>query len=307
MVWRRRKCGCGRWHKPRRTAAHAARSRCPCCTIQMLSFAACVIDPWQAPADAVMPDWCFTMLKSNPLPPALRKHPSDQIGTCSAEPEYYAFMLVAGDSGQPIFHLESMWVGWHDFGRRIEIRRSRLVRASFAEGWRHVGLPYRFIRNKEDWVEYLLVGGGALVERELAERIIPYYLKDHIAYPHGARSFSDPDLLEPGALNRAPSAKLRMAVLTRDKRRCRICGRRPEDHLDLELHVHHIRPWRVGGLTNDFNLITLCQTCHKGLDPHFDPTLFDYIETGERSFLNRLRRAVDNYRGGSAGPHNARS
>lgn len=246
------------------------------------------------------------MLNSEPSPIALRKQLSGRSEDHSAEPEYYAFMLVMGESGQLTFHLETMWVGWHDVERRIEIRRSRLVRASFAEGWERAGLPYRFIRSKDEWVEYLLAGGGALVERDLAERITPYYLKDHIAYPYGARGFSDRALLEPGAFNKAPSPKLRMAVLMRDKRRCRICGRRPEDHLDLELHVHHVRPRRLGGLTNDVNLITLCQTCHKGLDPHFDETLFDYLETGERSFFNRLRRGLDSYRGGSVGPHSAR-
>jgi hypothetical protein len=46
----------------------------------------------------------------------------------------------------------------------------------------------------------------------------------------------------------------------------------------VELHVHHIRPWAKGGLTEEDNLITLCKTCHDGLDPHHDPSLFDLID-----------------------------
>ena len=67
-----------------------------------------------------------------------------------------------------------------------------------------------------------------------------------------------------------------MKVLKRDGKRCRICGRNPDGHIDLELHVHHIRPWSEGGVTTEENLITLCNSCHDGLEPHFDPSLFAY-------------------------------
>ncbi|WP_090804132.1 HNH endonuclease [Asanoa ishikariensis] len=62
-----------------------------------------------------------------------------------------------------------------------------------------------------------------------------------------------------------------MEVLTRDGFRCRACGRSPNDHVDLELHVHHIRPWGMGGLTHPLNLITLCNTCHRGLPARNGP------------------------------------
>ncbi|MBH8562687.1 HNH endonuclease [Nostoc sp. CENA67] len=75
-----------------------------------------------------------------------------------------------------------------------------------------------------------------------------------------------------------------MQVIQRDGSRCRICGRRPADYVDVELHVHHIRPWGMGGLTQDENLITLCHTCHKGLDPHYNPSLFALISSSKRTF-----------------------
>ncbi|WP_241848160.1 HNH endonuclease [Streptomyces sp. CB03578] len=72
---------------------------------------------------------------------------------------------------------------------------------------------------------------------------------------------------------RAPTRKLRMQVLKRDGFRCVVCGRRASDHTDVELHLHHLVPWRMAGPTAEENLVTLCGTCHKGLDPDLEPAL----------------------------------
>ncbi|WP_375167086.1 MULTISPECIES: HNH endonuclease [unclassified Bradyrhizobium] len=89
-----------------------------------------------------------------------------------------------------------------------------------------------------------------------------------------------------------------MQVLTRDRRRCRICGRRPDDCEDVVLHVHHIRPWEKGGVTDLRNLITLCHTCHGGLEPHHDPSLFQYLTPDDpvAAQLASFRKGVANYR-----------
>jgi hypothetical protein len=44
------------------------------------------------------------------------------------------------------------------------------------------------------------------------------------------------------------------------------------------LHVHHIKPWGEGGLTEEENLITLCHTCHIGLEPHYEEKLYSLID-----------------------------
>lgn len=46
---------------------------------------------------------------------------------------------------------------------------------------------------------------------------------------------------------RTPTRKLRMQVLKRDGFRCVVCGRRASDHTDIELHLHHLVPWRMAG------------------------------------------------------------
>ena len=59
------------------------------------------------------------------------------------------------------------------------------------------------------------------------------------------------------------------AALARDGGACRVCGKAPTK--PRYLHVHHIRPaylfdgdWESA---NDLsNLVTLCATCHKGVE-----------------------------------------
>src|SRR5258708_3087035 len=43
------------------------------------------------------------------------------------------------------------------------------------------------------------------------------------------------------------------------------------------LHVHHICPHGMGGLTELGNLVTLCHTCHGGLDPHYEARLLSMV------------------------------
>ncbi len=76
---------------------------------------------------------------------------------------------------------------------------------------------------------------------------------------------------EEGAAPRAHD-QLRMEVLKRDGFRCCVCGRRASDHVDLELAVHHVIPVEHDGAIEP-NLMTLCTTCHKGLDPHYEVLL----------------------------------
>jgi 5-methylcytosine-specific restriction endonuclease McrA len=52
---------------------------------------------------------------------------------------------------------------------------------------------------------------------------------------------------------------LRQKVLERDGWRCQFCGS-PTD-----LHVHHVKSRGQLGDDCDYNLITLCSTCHRKL------------------------------------------
>jgi predicted restriction endonuclease len=114
---------------------------------------------------------------------------------------------------------------------------------------------------------FLRLGGNALVEMRVADA----WLTEVVGVSECVQDtagFSTTQHLLNVALQRAPSRKLRMQVLRRDGFRCVVCGRRPTHYVDVELHVHHVLPWGRHGPTAEENLITLCGTCHDGLDPH---------------------------------------
>ncbi|MGG2065896.1 HNH endonuclease [Bacillus sp. S14(2024)] len=58
------------------------------------------------------------------------------------------------------------------------------------------------------------------------------------------------------------SLSLRYKVLDRDNGKCKLCGRTPSD--GVKLHVDHIIPYSLGGLTILDNLQTLCDDCNIG-------------------------------------------
>ena len=188
--------------------------------------------------------------------------------------------------------VETHWLDWKDDEPRIEMRQATLVTAAYAGDWSVAGWPCYYVLDGLQAVAFLIAGGCALVERGVAEDQFARYLGPHAAYRHGRAGFECADRLDAGALRKAPTARLRMAVLNRDGRRCRICGRRPDEHVDVFLEVHHIRPWGKYGITDPSNLLTLCHTCHAGLDPHFDPTLFDYVHPEEENGPIRFAAGV---------------
>ena len=189
---------------------------------------------------------------------------------------YYAITLTADDNLKMVFTTCTLFVGWADEEKGWELRKGRYVYPEYVTIWQVAGQPYAIIHTVDELTLFMLGGGNALVEKCLAEKVFDHLLGPSPCIPYGFAGFTDPDLLKPEAFRRVPTPKLRMQVLTRDGRRCRICGRRPDDHEDLELHVHHIRPWARGGVTDPINLLTLCSTCHKGLEPHEDHNLFGY-------------------------------
>jgi hypothetical protein len=214
---------------------------------------------------------------------------------------YYAITLTADEHLKVTFGIQSQWTGWADEEMRQELREARLVYPRFVELWQGLKQPYSVIHTIDEATLFLLGGGNALVEKELGERLFAELLNAHPVVPFGERGFMHPEMLDQTAFRKAPTPKLRMRILVRDGRKCRICGRRPDQDVDLQLDIHHIRPWVKGGVTDPANLITLCHTCHKGLDPHDDHTLFRYLDRldGSDSCEDKLKeilQGIFNYR-----------
>jgi HNH endonuclease len=202
---------------------------------------------------------------------------------------YYAVTLLLAENGAPTYTCFSGWVGHTTDSPRREIRQASLVHADrMLRSWRELGESGMVVNSIDDFGLFFAFGGNAVVEKRLAEQVVPEWLEPMVVANVGQFGFAALGALPAGALQRAPAPKHRMRVLQRDNYRCRVCGRSSNDHVDVELHVHHIRPWAVGGVTEDSNLITLCHTCHNGLDPHFKFSLYELLP-GERNTDHRIQ------------------
>jgi hypothetical protein len=195
------------------------------------------------------------------------------------ETDYYAFQYSADENGKVWLSSQTQWVGWADSESRVELRAPRLVLPHrFAQFWIDYKMPFHVVNDVDDFVRWFLYGGHALIKKSVAEELFSEQLEPDPCVQTGYVGFTSRQALPSTLFRPAPTPKLRMSVLKRDSYRCRICGRRPEGHVDIELHVHHIRPHGKRGPTHQDNLITLCDTCHRGLDPHYEWALYGLLK-----------------------------
>lgn len=186
--------------------------------------------------------------------------------------KYFTVTLLADESGGLQWGVQTMWCGYTDSTPRREIRKGRLYRGEAQRAfYLEFGEPALLVNNEKDLSIWLAFGGHAVILDQIGLEHFPDLVGAHVsAQDSGGLGFRYIDGLPAGKLQHAPSKALRMQVLNRDGRRCLICGRSAAFYVDVELHVHHAVPWGHGGLTEIENLITLCKTCHDGLDPHYD-------------------------------------
>jgi hypothetical protein len=186
--------------------------------------------------------------------------------------KYFTITLLADDTGHLQWGVQTLWCGYTDTMPRREIRKGRLYRGEAQRAfYLEHGEPALLINNGNDLAIWLAFGGHGVVFEEIGTRHFPDLVGEQVsAADSGGLGFRHLEDLTEAQLQHAPSKKLRMQVLNRDGRRCMICGRSAAFYVDVELHVHHAIPWGKGGITEEANLITLCKTCHDGLDPHYD-------------------------------------
>ncbi len=211
--------------------------------------------------------------------------------------EYYAFTLTSEGEGHISCTTQTQFAGFVDEKHVQELRVPIPVDPHWMlEAWNTFQQPYVIVNDDHQYFIFSFIGGNALVAKDVVQRWEPELLEPDACVRSGYMGFVSIRSLPKHILNRDPNPKQRMRILKRDDYRCRICGRRPADYVDIELHVHHIRPWAKGGVTEDENLITLCQTCHKGLEPHEEYSLFKLIRPEQSvdalsdDFLRRVYR-----------------
>jgi hypothetical protein len=215
---------------------------------------------------------------------------------------YYQFSLFANIDGKFHYSFYTHWIGWTDDSYKHEVREPSLINPEVAiRQFQTIEEPLLVINNIRDLTIFLyFLGGNALVETSLGDKYLGHILKPtNLAYMYD-KGFVDVETIPEPMLNRAPTPKLRMSIFKRDNMRCKICGASPKNNEHVELHLHHIIPFGNGGLTEENNLITLCHTCHKGLEPHLDYSLFNLIgvemlsarRTSE-DYTTRIRQNVE--------------
>ena len=200
------------------------------------------------------------------------------IAAPKEEVDYYALTILLGEGETLEDSAFTHFAGFTDESRRFELREASIVHADrMLKAWRTMGEPGLVVNTPDEFGIFFHFGGHAVVAQELAESVVPEWLVPKAMVRVGEAGFAAQSCLPLSAIQRAPTPKLRMSVIKRDGYRCRVCGRSPSEHVDVELHVHHIRPWAAGGVTEQANLITLCHTCHNGLAPHFEYELFSLL------------------------------
>jgi hypothetical protein len=216
--------------------------------------------------------------------------------TPDSNKEYYALSIFLGETGKPEYTSFTGFVAFTDDSRRHEIREASLVHADrMLDAWRQLEEPGMVVNTPDEFGLFFSFGGHAVVEQTLAESVVPEWLAPNATVRVGEWGFASPSCLPSTAMQRAPAPKLRMRIIKRDAFRCRVCGRSPSEHGDLELHVHHVRPWAAGGVTEERNLITLCHTCHNGLDPHYEHALFRLLPQDTTDRATKYRSKLQRY------------
>ena len=188
----------------------------------------------------------------------------------------YEALIQINKAGRRTISFRTHWVGYADDEHRIELREPTLLSRNdlISHTSPYTDRPIESIETTFELARFWIVGGHAAIDFDLAQAEIPRHL---VASPVTSTTGNGPfDALTVPiqvATVRAPTKKLRMQILQRDEFRCKICGQRPSDDANVTLHLHHIRPWSERGATVPSNLITICHTCHMGLDPHYNVKL----------------------------------
>jgi len=207
-----------------------------------------------------------SMITSTLLADRERLHRSREPST---DKNWFLFQLSASADHRIDVGCFSVWAGQSKDRPRRELRKPRVV------------YPIPCIRMLQDTYErplvvddddslliWVLLGGVALITEDMAREVFPEDCEPHEVGRVASRpGFIGVDGLPKAALRRAPTPKVRVEVLLRDKRRCRLCGRSADEDVHAHLESHHGIPWGGGhsGLTLPENLFTLCKTCHIGL------------------------------------------
>ncbi len=215
------------------------------------------------------------------------------------EAEYYIVELTATEDYKISIATDTMFIGWTENEPPGSIHKElRTACPVFAEkaliAWKKLDRIGVVVNTRRDVQVFSIFGGSAVVKKSMAEKHF-HSIFDKVEFVHIGLGRSVPvKNIDSSYLRPAPTQKLRMNVLKRDKFRCRLCGRSVEDNTDIVLNLHHVISKKFAGLTKDDNLITLCHTCHGGLDTYNDFSIIGNFPETHREF-NKFADKLKDY------------
>lgn len=215
---------------------------------------------------------------------------------------YFAATLLAEDDRWSL-RFQTAFAGWPEGAEpgpsAPELRQPCPVDPTkMVSLWGSVGQSWLAVDQAAELAAYFRLGGNALIAQGVARTHLPQFIAPQVLIKPALVALA---AYETSMNSHRPSQKLRLRVLKRDGYRCQLCGERPSLNEHIVLVIHHINPFGASGVTAEENLVTICHTCHSGLDPHEDLDL--YLIPG--GHLDRVigvaqsdehSRAVDTYR-----------
>ena len=204
---------------------------------------------------------------------------------------YYALTLLASRDGRALWSAHTHFAGQSDRLPGWEKRAASIVEtAKMIALWNGVGQSWLVVEDRIQLGLWIRLGGNALVEVALGQKWLPHIVATREVAPDGPTGFLVSDALTQRQLKHRPSRGLRMRVLERDNYTCRRCGR-AGDH--VKLTRHHVLPHSAGGLTQENNLVTLCDDCHS--DCHISDSWHPAPDLFGMLFVDAVNVADDDY------------
>ena len=215
---------------------------------------------------------------------------------------YFAAALLGSDTGWNLA-FDTCFAGFPEGtgpNKGVELREpvpidpDRMTRL-----WDDVGQGWVVVNERAQLIWLFRFGGNALIAEEVAREHLAKFVEPIEVVSNGAVGFRRFDPAAREVTQRRPRPRQRARILQRDGHRCQVCQGQPSNDGDIQLELHHIRPFSMGGLTIDENLITVCHECHVGFDPHHQPGLF-WLPDGHASRALEQHSTDAHYQGVAA-------
>ena len=186
---------------------------------------------------------------------------------------YYGMTLVATEDNQRLWSVQSHYAGPSERYKGWERRAPSIVDPEkMCALWEGIGQSWLAVHDRLDVYLWIRLGGNALVQTTLAQRRPSDWVGVREVAPNGPIGFLNARSLTAEDGVDVPTRRVGKQVARRDGGRCCRCGRG-----DVEMTKHHVLPYGAGGLTQESNLVLLCNECHEPLHTkdtwHPDPLL----------------------------------